>query len=214
MTSQWKSDQIFYSNLNKIVKVASPENHLSHGTGVLLRTATNKLVVLTNRHVCDDFNPVVYLENKTINGIGQVLYVDLPADLCLISPPAEFTATPTKLAASEPDANQEVYSMGYPLYHDINLIAGRVIGETKIPVMNTYSTQLNCKEIVNRNDQFYCITEENLVATNAFLFPGGSGSPVFNSNNELVGLMAVTATGSNFGHMVYLNDIKRVLSLY
>jgi S1-C subfamily serine protease len=93
-------------------------------------------------------------------------------------------------------------------------MSGRTIIQTSIPIQSVFSGQQRCSQILANAYDTYCFNIEQMVSTNIQLYPGGSGSPVFNLKNELVGLMSSTAPMSNFGHMVLLSDIKRVLNLY
>ncbi len=210
----WAADKIFFSNIENILQVKNINNLAAYGTGVIVKTKNNQLVILTNRHICKDFFPRVYIENHFLNGVTDILYQDEKADLCLIKLPQDLKVTPTKVSTFPPSLNEEVYSIGYPLYNDINMLTGRVIGPIISATRELYTLQPNCKELFKDQDKDWCILEEDLVATNIFTFPGNSGSPVMNSNNELVGLIVSTDPRTHFGQMIYLSDIQRVLGKF
>lgn len=213
--NQRVTDNIFYNNYNNVLTVEMPGNPMSHGTGVLVKTAKNKLVVLTNRHVCDALGgPSVFLNNDVISASESILYKDETVDLCLISVSKELKTEGIKIADNAPRKNESIFSIGYPYEFGKNLIEGRIVGDAIIPVYEVFTDQSRCQALPVINGTAYCYNEENLVSTNALQFPGGSGSPVFNSNNELVGLMSVSHGMTHFGGMIYLKDIKRVLSQF
>lgn len=213
-SQQAQNDKIFWDNYDNVIRVEASGNPMAHGTGIIVNTSKGKQVVLTNGHVCEAFSQSPVLNNTLTTQKSNILYVDILSDLCIIEVPKKLEVRAIPLAEKEPRMNQELFSIGYPLGHDKNLLSGRGIGLNTVPMHKLFQGQVRCPQIVVNNFQAYCLTIEQVMATNVVLFPGGSGSPVFNLNNELVGLMSLTSPGSNFGHMVLLSDIKRVLDLY
>lgn len=212
--NQRMTDNIFYDNYNNVLTVEAIGNPMSHGTGVLIKTAKNRLVVLTNKHVCNALEPNILINNDLITSTESVLYKDEIVDLCLLTVSKDLKVKDIKLAPEPARKNQTIFSLGYPYDFSKNLIEGRIIGDALIPVYEIFMDQEKCKAVPVINNIAYCYNEENLVSTNALQFPGGSGSPVFNSNNELVGLMAVSHGMTHFGGMIYLKDIRRVLNKF
>ncbi len=208
-------DNIFYSNFQNILTVERRGNSNAHGTGVVVRTASGKEVVLTNRHVCQMVGPNLFLNNEVLSGATDILYIDYTADLCLISLPKALNLPKIQLAQQAPRLNQQIFSIGYPLYFNKNLVSGTAMGDITWTVVTTGQPQSSCDEMKVKDGVEYCLKREQYMGTNVELYPGGSGSPVFNINNELVGLMSATDQhGSFFGCMVHLKDIKRVLNQF
>ncbi len=212
--SQRSSDNVFYSNFTDIVMVAMPGNLNAHGTGVFVKTNKGELVVLTNKHVCEFLGKDLFLNNEIISASTEAVYVDLEADLCLVKVPKALNTKGATVALRDPRPNQDLLSIGFPLDMIRYPGVGKVIGPTEIPEVVVYTDQSNCRKRKVQDGQELCLLIHEQVGTTIPSFSGSSGSPVFNSASELVGLISTSSRNTNFGTMVYLKDIKRVLNKF
>lgn len=213
-SSQRTSDNVYYSNFTDIVMVAAPGNLNRHGSGVFVKTRLGELVVLTNRHVCNNIGKELFLHNEIISATTEALYVDQEADLCLVKVPKPLNTKGATVARQNPRSNQDVLSIGFPLDMIRYPGVGKVIGPTELPEVVIYDNQPNCRKRKVQDGQELCLLIHEQVGTTIPQFPGGSGSPVFNLDSELVGLISTASLNTNFGTMVYLKDIKRVLNKF
>jgi len=207
-------DGIFYNNYDKVFSVRSPRIQGMHGTGVLVKVKSGKSVILTNRHVCDAIGNTVLLTNGLTGGFSGVIYVDEQVDLCVIDFPASIDIAALKVEMITLKGNEISYSIGYPLEHDKSLTTGLVLGAVNLEVRSQFVDQTNCSRIFMVGTTKMCGILQSLIQTSVPTFPGSSGSPVFNKENKFIGLMNSAHPQSNFGAMIYLQDIIRVLNKF
>ena len=207
------ADKIFLDNYNNVYRIRGMLG-ISGGTGVALIAKSGKKVVLTNRHVCLGTGDYVSMHNGNFGGQSAVLYKDLEADLCVIDFPSHIPVAEIPLSSKIARGNEIVHAVGFPLDHDKNLSSGLVLRPLSIEVFGPFKDQTNCNRVFEFNKNKVCAILENIVQTNIVAFPGNSGIPVFNNQNELIGLVSATDPRSNFAAMVLLVDIKRVLNKF
>lgn len=208
-------DNIYFSNFDNVLSIQTSDGQTGvRATGVVVTGKSGKLIVLTNKHVCIGARSPVWLMNDTIAIKAEVLFQHPTVDLCVIDFPTDVKMNTPDIAASEPRMNEEVYSFGYPLDLYKNILAGRIIIDQTFNFVDVHTDQTNCLHTRTIKGVEYCHTQEIYLQTNILQFHGNSGSPVFNKNNELVGLTVATHTQTNFGSIIHLTDIKLVLSKY
>ena len=156
--------------------------HMGSGTGVAIANDADNTFVLTAGHICQPFlDPqniisefiVTTFENES--HYAKIIAISAHHDVCLVSIPELIPIA--KLAWSEPSSGDKVYYSGYPTgFYFPNLL-------------NHFDGYMAGRDTVG--DHLY-----NIPATG-----GSSGSPVYNSSGELIGL--VSAVMVDFEHMTF-----------
>lgn len=173
---------------NVTVKVMSDEG--GGGTGVVFRSTDKGTVILTNAHICE-----------AIQTGGKVLYNGAHAikrykpskvhDICFLFIEENLYVN-TVLSKSAPPRYSKIYISGHPHLYPHVVSEGYVsgTGRHKIGVSSRPCTKLEEEE-----DPVTCIFEGATVGVvreatlmSALISPGSSGSGVFNTQGELVGL--------------------------
>jgi S1-C subfamily serine protease len=157
---------------NMVVKVVNTGHGI--GTGFYVQTG-NRVVVITNRHVCDHTDNVSSDASDLVGRnilIGKeqskIIHVSDKTDLCMIETKAMVGL---KLANSlQRHEHEEVYTIGYP----------RNFGKVKRKMIFVKERIINWVWWVHRmHTDVY----------DAHVDRGQSGSPIFNKHNEVVGVI-------------------------
>lgn len=176
-TTQKSYDPVYKSVvLLSRTKTVEDEMHEVSATGVVVKTNKDFNYILTVAHFCEETNLDVSIKstsNTNDEYHGQTVSLDDKLDLCLIRMPKKnnfFVAI--KLAAHEPDIGSDVSTIGAPL--------------SIFPLKNTGYVASNF--IPSKKEQHFCKDCKLFVITVPSI-EGSSGSPVYNSNYELVGII-------------------------
>ena len=138
------------------------------GTGVILDHSFAVSHVLTNRHVCKSMSPATFIINEDNEEWLVGSYKESKVtDLCLITVLGDMR-TSAKLSILPAKVKDHIVTMGHPRLRPLTVATGNVTAET-IMLMDIGA--------------FKCFT------TTAQVDFGASGSPVFNDNGLMVGLV-------------------------
>lgn len=149
---------------SSVVRVFSADS--SGGTGFYLNTPKGQ-VIITNAHVCG-LDPEMYIIHKGTVKALSVLKLSIDDDLCALSIPSRnklaFNLGPNTAYNMLP-----VHTFGFPRLDEMNYSSGYAIGLSTID------------SICGKPGERFLI--------NFFIFPGQSGSPVFNEAGQVVGVI-------------------------
>lgn len=184
-----------------IFKVLFPTGQQAGGTGFLLNHKDYGKLVITNRHVCealDESNNFHILEQ------GDKVYVAITrikselTDLCIIKPPQEVIESRAGLKLAERDAREgeAVYVEGHPFLKPLTRYNGRLV--------NVIVQPLDLTEVVP--SKFIRMGRVDFM-----VFPGNSGSPVFNKAGEVIGVVFAMEGSTQNGLYIPLLDLKYFL---
>jgi S1-C subfamily serine protease len=133
------------------------------GSGIYV-TINKKNVVLTAAHVVDNFTTVSVIGRNDESVAGSVVYIDIDNDFAIISLPQMTTRNPVKFIQSKSDLKdligEDITYTGFPNGHDLFTIRGSIAG-----------------------------IEKGYLVLQSYAWMGASGSGVFNSKGEIVGIL-------------------------
>lgn len=177
---------------NNAVMITNREmNH--GGTGLIFYSTKSKSWVLTNDHVCK-----VAKEGGLVLGTQgryQVHSVieSKQSDLCLLSVLDNLKSS-TRVSPNPPNMYDEVSVSGFPALMPNIVSKGHLSGRA---VIGVFTGVQSCTDEEKANDPAMCLFAGGMpivkfyesVLTSATIMPGNSGSGVYNSKNELIGLV-------------------------
>ena len=184
------------------------------GSAVLLRSSKNGSVFLTNKHVCLNLleGAVVYLKSGKYR--ARELLFSKEHDLCAIKV-KENLKTSIAIADTAPQELDKVTVIGYPLLKGPIAEEGYVV---KTHALITVPPLPFCESVGLVSMKCYKPTKEIEVYSTTFVKAlitfGSSGSPTFNSDGELVGLVMAKENeqGLGYAYTVPLQAIKIFVS--
>jgi S1-C subfamily serine protease len=199
-------------------------NLQGRGTGWVTTAKSGRKVLVTNVHVCDSQIPVMFTQKGNHKYMLNVLGKDSKHDICILEAPKGAPALPL---AANVVAEEQIYSVGFPLIEFMTSQSGRLKGYTKLSMpyelplekctgAEKYSIQtLKVKQDDGTvTEEKTCIFTARELVTTIPMDDGGSGSPILNADEEVVGMTMIRAGNLGWAGGVPLSDLKRVLSKY
>ena len=189
------------------------------GTGVILSSSLLQTKILTNSHVCKAIEKGGLVVGKAGTFLAQSYKHSKLHDLCIITVSGDMRYT-TKVSNSPPVAHKEMASIsGHPALLPNVVTTGHFSDRKIIRVMSGYRP-CSEEEMSNPINAFICLItggmpivkqyESTLVT--ATIMPGSSGSGVYNSYNELVGLAFAGSGSLGYAQTVPFESLKLFLN--
>jgi hypothetical protein len=209
---------------NQVVMLTGPSNHARGGTGFQVQAPSGITYTVTNAHICEiaengEMAAKVPGAERWIR--LRVREVAEHTDLCLLdSLPA---SRGIKLAKKQGE-KQRLWVLGHPLLKPLSLASGFLVVREEITIGQVVEDPSQCKKsnqtVESVLDPFsgmpinYCLTAIDGYDTTIPIFPGNSGSPVMNSDGDVVGVAFAGDSRTNYGAIIPLDVLKSFLSVY
>lgn len=202
--------------LREVTVMVTNKSKNSGGSGVIYKSTSRASYVLTNAHVCEvlEEGGVVSTYNKEYQ-VEQYKKSKVH-DICLVKIIDDLKVS-TKLAKSSPEFGEEIKISGHPHLIPTTITKGHLSGSMEITL---FAGVEKCDEKDIKDNGFLCwwfdgmpvIKDYATKTSSALIAPGNSGSAVFNSSGEIVGL-AFAGNGRGLSHsfIVPLEYIKLFL---
>lgn len=160
----------------------------SEGSGVII---SSDGYILTNRHVVDGADKVVVTLTDSERYDATVVGSDARDDLALLKVEPEGTLLVAPLGDSDTmRIGDWVMAMGNPLGFEYSVTVGVVSGKGR--------------ELPSSNFG-------DFIQTDAAIYPGNSGGPLFNLAGEVIGINTAVIPDTNLGFAVPINTAKEIL---
>ena len=194
-----------------IVKVLNRDER-GGGTG-WVTYAKGKKVIITNDHVCEVGSGGFVLVEKDDGRkyLRRILKRNYTFDLCMVE---GVQAPVLKLSDEDPERFDDVYVTGHPSLKPTTPSTGKFTGNEIVPIGGLSETG-ECRDGDEKIQlPFFgtiCIHTMELGITSVTIFPGSSGSPVLNSNSEVIGVMNSSGP-DNYGAFIPLERVKEFIN--
>lgn len=171
-------------------------------TGFSIATKDAVSLVLTNRHVCEMGANANYILTLQSGNKIQAMFIksDPFADICILK--VKTVIPPLSLAKENSSRGDRVITIGGPDGVFPLMVDGLVSGYYNIQMKNNPDDDDGDFEIHFRSQ-----------VMSAPIYPGSSGSPVLNTNGDVIGIVfAVRGEKAHISFMVPVNEIWRFLN--
>jgi S1-C subfamily serine protease len=188
-TSTANDIEIYHFLSQRAVKLKNNTNR-NYGTGFIVTDKAGNRYTISNRHVCNHEDNIILAQYSNMASENlKIIRISRTSDLCLLN--AFGTQTGIKLA-ERINIPSKVYTYGMPKSFFGAFEQGIAVKRTM--VLNKKTNQ-----------------EYAAIATTLRINFGSSGSPVVDSDMNLVGVI-VSKDSNNYGFMVPLEEVDEFLN--
>lgn len=193
-------------------------DRMSGGSGVVLNSSNDSSQILTNAHVCEVIQNGGLVSSDSNTGVVVSYKVSQFHDLCLITTNVNMRAS-SAVAKNSPNLYDDAVVVGHPQLLPTLVQRGMFSHKKVITLLAGFK---RCTEEEWKNDKlaplcfllggFPILVQREAQVISAFISPGSSGSPVFNSDNEVSGLVFAGRGDPSYGLIVPLEYINEFLN--
>lgn len=195
-----------------VMITTSEQNH--GGTGIILRSSSSKSEVLTNAHVCEVVKNGGLVLATTGNYPVNSVRISEVSDLCILTV-LDNLHFKTKVAKYSPSLYDHVMVSGHPALMPNIVSEGHLSGEQVIQVIT------GLRPCTDLDNPLVCAFLGGIPIVKSFqsrlvsatIMPGSSGSGVYNSNRQLIGVVFAGSGDFGYGWTVPFEQVTQFLNV-
>ena len=203
----------------RIFTLTPPSAGNHGGTGFLAKMPSGRTLMVSNRHVCEVAeNGLIaahYPDNPSRSTVIKVIESSSVTDLCLLEGIPGIEGMPV---AKFYNPKKRIAVVGHPRLQPATFTEGYAYSRETVKAMEPVSAK-ECKQKIESIDTLFgpipvCVEELEAWKSTVVILPGSSGSPVFNAEAEIVGVMFAGEEETHWGIFVPIEDLKAFISIY
>lgn len=211
-----KAENTFTKTLTKATVAITNLTKSSGGSGVILLSKPTASYVLTNKHVCALLEKGEGLVTNSTNESYKIVKykASMEHDICIVNISADLEVN-MRLAKVNIEPTNNIYISGHPQLLPTVVSMGLSSSQLQISVIEGFDP---CTE-KQEEDPMLCIfmggtpriVVREALLTTALISPGSSGSGVFNSKGEIVGLAFAGSGDLSYSFVVPVSYIHNFI---
>jgi S1-C subfamily serine protease len=200
-SSESRARSLIVNEGKSVVRVLNKEKN-SGGTGFVVKSPTSGVsYVVTNNHVCEVGEDGYVTLNSTQLGRdmrARIIELSPGDDLCLIEAPAGLPSL--KISGSNAGLLDQIYVVGHPQLMPLTVTTGLIRQLPRLWEIPTKQLKHDEKCEAGEREEMvfifrFCIGSFYAYEMTAEIRPGNSGSPVMNSDGEVVAVVFAGGDG-------------------
>lgn len=217
--------QWFYSDVPKqvspaLVMLFEPQNRWG-GTGWFTKTDKGQPVIVTNDHVCGGSPTLRAVTQDGFAALAKVIRSSRVVDLCILEVPLPAPTSIRYLTLGNGiKPFEEIFSVGFPLVEQLSFTRGKAMFEHDIFIPFMLAEGAVCEgsnaKPGKMNMLFFevdvCVVQYRTNHSSLQAFPGQSGSPAFNQQGEVVGVINASNGMTSYAEILLLKDVKEFIN--
>lgn len=208
---------------DSVVPLNVPSHHGSGGTGFHFVAPDGKTYILTNRHVCEaGENDILDAEYHGKFYPVKIIKMSEKTDVCLME--AIKGVKGVRFASSDAKFGEDIFVVGHPYLEDRTLSKGQTGNIKNLTLEMDAESPEECIEKGGKIEQAkvrtpfgimeiaFCVKQLQALRTSAVIYPGNSGSPLFNIWGHVTGILFAGNSRDNYGYAIPLSNIMKFLT--
>lgn len=220
--SGYTAGELMQENGGQILKLTPVANDSTGGTGFLIQAPSGDVFTMTNRHICQlgrDGKLEAHWDNSERIEVLNILEVHETADLCILT---GVPGASGLILADELTWYDTLTAIGHPLLKPLTIAQGWAISRGQVDIVDPDLSEAECSAEGGKpgtvstpfGPLVICQQSFDGIETSIIAYPGNSGSPVFNPSGGVVGVIFASSSGTNWGVMVPLDTVQKMLAVY
>lgn len=168
------------------------DSSIKNGMGFVYKISDEYAYVITNYHVIEGANSLYVYNELNQKERAEVFKYDSYSDIAILQMDNTFNMKEINVGSNVINENDEVY------YYNLNQ---NIEGATVLSLDNKIELS------ASYGNSYY-----NAISVKGNIVSGNSGGPLFNQQNEVIGLISLKDTDSNTAFCILIDDVMKIVT--